>query len=79
MDLTKEQVEKILDLMDATSKSILDGKPMHHVDFEKHVYEIVPKYKGDYHFAENIVRTLNDTGQYTEVYRHMKKSGMNLR
>jgi tetrahydromethanopterin S-methyltransferase subunit B len=79
MDLTKEQVAKLFDLMDEASKSLLSGKPMHHVEFEKRVYEMVPKYNGDYHFAESIIRTLNDTGQYTDVYRYMKKSGMNLR
>ncbi len=79
MDLTKEQVEKIFDLMDEASTSVLNGKPMRHVDFEKRVYELVPKHSGDYHFAESIVKTLNDTGQYTDVYRHMKESGKNLR
>ncbi|SRR6266480_712179 len=79
MDLTKQQVDKVFDLMDEASKSILGGKPMRRADFEKRVYSIVPAHDGDYHFAESIVGTLNDTGQYTDVYRQMKKDGMNLR
>ena len=33
---------------------------------------------GNYHFAENIIRTLNDSNQYTAVYTHMRTIGMNL-
>ena len=32
----------------------------------------------NYHFAEDIVATLNDSNKYTAVYQHMKKDGMNL-
>ena len=77
-DLTEAQVKKILDLMDRVRES-LKSKPMHHAQFEQAVYEIVPSHKGDYHFAESIVTTLNDEHNYEDVYKHMKKSGMNLR
>jgi ABC-type phosphate transport system ATPase subunit len=76
--LTKEKIDKIHDLMDRVSDSIQKGKPMHHNVFENVVYEIVPSRKGDYHFAEEIVKTLNMEGRWEEVYKHMKKSGMNL-
>ena len=77
-DLTHEQMTKILDLMDRVRDS-LKSKPMHHAQFEQAVYEIVPSHKSDYHFAESIVMTLNDEHRYEDVYKHMKKSGMNLR
>ena len=79
MGVTDDQVEKIFALMEQVRKQILDHKtPMHHAEFEQRVYEIVPSHKGDYHFAESIVMCLNDTHQYTEVYDHMRTSGMNL-
>ena len=78
--LNKSQVNQIFDLMEEVSKAIFTGKkPMSHSEFEDRVYQIVPTLKEDYHFAESIVRSLNRKGQYTEVYHHMKKSGMNLK
>jgi hypothetical protein len=78
MNLTKGQVDRIFDLMDETRKSLSSPNPMHHGEFERRVYSIVPAHDRDYHFAEDIVRTLADTDQYTDVYDHMRKSGMNL-
>jgi hypothetical protein len=78
-NLTRPQVESILNLMDETERSLSTSQPMHHVEFERRVYEIVPSRAGDYHFAEDIVRTLNDSNQYTSVHNHMRTSGMNLR
>lgn len=78
--LTESQVKQILDLMDEVGNAILKKKtPMSHHEFEERVYRIAPAKRGDYHFAESIVRSLNKTGQYQEVYQHMKKSGMNLK
>jgi len=76
--LTKEQIERIYDLMDEVSKAIREGKTFHHSEFEDRIYQIVPQRKGDYHFAEEIVSTLNQEGRWQEVYQHMKKSGMNI-
>ncbi len=76
-DLSDVQVKKILDLMNKVRNTMKEGKPMHHAEFEKAIYEIVPSKNGDYHFAESIVMTLNDERRYTDVYKHMKKSGMN--
>lgn len=76
--LTKQQVTRILDLMDRARKSIKEDKPMNHSVFEQAVYEIVPSKRGDYHFAEEVVSTLNEEGRWKEVYAHMKKNGMNI-
>jgi len=78
MDVTKQQVGAIFNLMDEAHKSLSSKKPMEHHDFERRVYSIVPTHDGDYHFAEDIVRTLADSDQYTDVYDHMRKSGINL-
>ena len=51
---------------------------MSHHKFEESIYEVVPSRRGDYHFAEDIVSTLNYEGRWVEVYKHMKKDGMNI-
>lgn len=77
--LTKEQVGQILDLMDEVRTDLRKtGKSMNHSEFENRIYKIVPSRKGDYHFAEDIVSTLNDERRFTEVFDWMKKSGMNF-
>jgi hypothetical protein len=79
MNLTRDQIMDIYALMDQTDKSLSSGNPMHHAEFERRVHQIVPQREGDYHFAENIVRTLNTKGfKYKAVYKHLKESGMNL-
>ncbi len=77
-EITRDQKEKLYDLMNKAQDSIAKGNAIPHHDFEKRVYEIVPKEAGDYHFAEEIVASLNVSGQYRTVYDHMKKDGMNL-
>ena len=78
-NLTGAQVKAIFSLMDEAERSVSTRQRMHHAEFERRVYGIVPSRAGDYHFAEDIVRTLNDSNQYTSVYNHMRTSGMNLR
>lgn len=77
-NLTRTRVDAIFSLMDEVRDSMMKGKPMGHSEFEERVYQIVPAKKGDYHFAEAIVRTLYSSGQYVDVYRHMKTDGMNI-
>jgi DNA-directed RNA polymerase specialized sigma24 family protein len=79
MNLTKDQVRRIFNLMDEVERSLSTSQPMHHAEFERRVYGIVPSRTGDYHFAEDIVRTLNESNQYKSVYSHMRSRGMNLR
>lgn len=76
--ITREQKRQILDLMDETRAAIRANRPMDHHTFEQRVYEICPRYRGDYHFAEAIVSTLRQTHQWTDVYEFMKTNGMNL-
>jgi len=77
-DLRRSQVDDIFRLMDEVRLSLKMGTPISHHIFESRIYEIVPSRNGDYHFAESVVRTLNDSNQYTDVFEHMKKDGMNL-
>ena len=77
-DVTREQKKQLMDLMEDASISIREDKPMSHHEFENRVYSISPKHHGDYHFAEAIVSTLNDTHRWRDVYEYMKHHGMNL-
>ena len=74
-DLTKQQVEEIFKLMDEARTSIHKGKLMGCIQFEQRVMKIVPSQ--DYHFAESMVRTFDQSQQYEEVYKRMKEDGMN--
>lgn len=78
-DLTEEEEKGIYELMEETSKKIEEGKKVSHFEFENGVYKIIPKFKNHYHMAEAIVATLNKEGKWQEVYKYMKKDGMNLR
>jgi len=77
-DLTKQQIDAIFSLMDEVHQSLSSANPIGHAEFERRVYEIVPNREGDYHFAEQIVATLKESQQYEDVYRHMKRDGMNI-
>lgn len=77
--LSKSKVEQIHDLMNQVWHELQKHKvSMKHEEFEDQVYKIVPSKKGDYHFAESIVSTLNQEGKYKGVFKWMKKSGMNI-
>ena len=77
MRLTRHQKERIFALMDE-AKASLRATPMDHSEFERRVYEICPAQHGDYHFAESIVSSLNKSGRWPEVFKHMQANGMNL-
>lgn len=77
-NLTESQVDAIYDLLDQTQVAIKNGEALSHHKFESQIYEIVPARKGDYHFAESIVSTLNKEERYEEVYKYLQKNGMNI-
>ncbi|GEM_PF-4313064 len=77
-NLTGQEIDKIYDLMDEAEKKIREGKPMPHHEFERRVYVIIPRRRGDYHFAEGIVGTLHKEGRWEAVYVYYKDHGMNL-
>jgi len=79
IDATEKQVLAVFDLMDYTEKKIRAGKKIGHHTFETKIYKIFPKHHGDYHLAESIVGILGEQGRWVEVYKYMKKDGMNLR
>ena len=76
-EATRKQVEAVYDLMNKIDDDIRKGKDVHHGAFEREVYRIFPKYRGQYHFAEAIVGTLGKQRHWVAVYEYMKKNGMN--
>ena len=64
--------------MEEARERIRSATPLHHHELEERVYRIFPDRRGSYAFAEGIVYALAETGQYTEVYDHYRRQGMNL-
>lgn len=77
-NLTINQVDGIYNLMDDFRNYIRAGHKIKHPDFEEELYKIVASKKGDYHFAQDVVSSLNSEGRYTDLYKALKKSGMDI-
>ncbi|EOP46640.1 DUF1878 family protein [Bacillus cereus] len=69
--VTKEQLDRIFDLMDALSEEIREEKLITHSSYEQQIYEIVPAKRGNYHFAESISRILHEGRRWPEVFEHV--------
>jgi hypothetical protein len=77
--LVEREVEAIYDLMEEVKTALArTGRAMNHDEFEKQISMIVPSKRGDYAFAEGVISTLNGEHRYSEVYKWMKKDGMNI-
>lgn len=72
-DITKEQYNKIMDLMDEYRASIDENKKVTHGSFEDRVYEIVPQHGGNYHFVESLTRSFWENGRWEEVFDKLYK------
>lgn len=69
--VTKEQLDRIFDLMDSLSKEIREEKLITHSAYEQQIYEIVPAKRGNYHFAESISQILHEARRWPEVFEHV--------
>ncbi len=76
-DWTKEQVNKIFDLMDEVHKSLSTSKKIGAIEFERQVGSIVPG--SSYENAKSILLTFADQDKYMDVYEHLRKDGLNVR
>lgn len=76
--LSKEQYNDILNTMNTFNERIAKGIRISKAKFESEIYSIVPSRSGDFHFAEDIVGSLKDSGKYKAVHEELKKQGMNL-
>ncbi|MCM3110669.1 DUF1878 domain-containing protein [Lederbergia lenta] len=70
-EITREQSDRIYDLLDDFRNSIDNGEDVHHGSFEQRIYEIAPHTSGDYHFAESVAKINHERGSYEEVFEHL--------
>lgn len=76
--LSREQYNDVLGYMDALNERIAKGITISKAEFERTIYSIVPSRDGDFHFTEDIVGSLKESGKYEAVYDELKKQGMNI-
>ncbi len=65
-EITREQQNKLFDLLDKLSKKIRSGEELNSTDYERKVDQIVPG--AGYHFAESFVHLLHIEERWTEVF-----------
>lgn len=66
--ITRSQYSAIMDLMDEYRGKIEQGQHCSHGEFEKQIYEIVPKHYGDYHMCEELAKGFMEEGRWEEVF-----------
>lgn len=69
-DFSKEQYEKLMNLLDNYRNQIRDGikEGINNAKFEREVYNIIPEHDGDYHMCEIILYTMKEAGRWEEVF-----------
>lgn len=67
-EVTKEQLNSILDLFDSLRDQVDNGQKISSVSYETSIYRLVPHKEHNYHFAEDIAQTLHEAGRYEEVF-----------
>lgn len=78
-DATRNQVQRTYDLLDDYWRKVKSNtETRNHHELESEVYRIFPTKRGDYHFAESIVRANARAGRYRELYEYLRASGMNF-
>jgi len=70
-EITREQNDRIYDLLDEYRNRIENGEKISHNSFEQRIYEIAPHKKGDYHFAEDVAQVNHERGSYEEIFEHL--------
>lgn len=66
--ITKEQYNKIMDLMDNYRRKIENQEIVSHGTFEQQIYELIPHLKGNYHFAEYLTGAFKEENRWEEVF-----------
>lgn len=62
--VTSEQFEKILNLMDKYDDKLYHERKVNHREFEAELYQIVPQRTGNYHFCEDFIQVVKETGKW---------------
>ena len=66
--ISREQYNAIMDIFDSFRNKLDAGQAVHHYDFERRIYEIVPEKNGDYNFCELIAKLFAEQDQWDEVF-----------
>lgn len=67
-DITKEEYDIIMDLMDKYRELIDKGGKPSNFQLERDIYSAVSKIDGNYHFVENITRAFKEEHRWEEVF-----------
>ena len=66
--VTRKQNNAIKNLMNEYRSKIESGESVDHISFEKRIYEIVPQYNGNTHFAKSVARENYRLGRWKQVF-----------
>ncbi|MEI4770493.1 DUF1878 domain-containing protein [Psychrobacillus sp. FJAT-51614] len=66
--ITKEQYDKIMDLMDLYREKIGNKQKVSHETFEQQVYNIVTQHDGNYHLVEFLTMAFKEENRWGEVF-----------
>lgn len=67
-ELTRDQYRAIMDVMEEYRVIIENNQDYSHCEFERKLYDIVPKHDGDYHMCEELAKGFMDDGRWEEVF-----------
>jgi len=67
-EVTREQYHNILSLFDSLRERLNNNERISSVNYESEIYRIVPHREYNYHFAEDVAKTLHEQGRYEEVF-----------
>ena len=67
-DVTEDQYNKIMDLMDSMRKRLDNGQEISRSKYETEIKKIVLEPKYDYHFAESIAKAFMEERRWEEVF-----------
>lgn len=66
--ITKEQYDKVMDLMDVFREKIGNKQKVSHGTFEQQVFNIVTQHDGNYHFVEFLTKAFKEENRWEEVF-----------
>lgn len=66
-DISKEQYDKIMDLMDEIRSDLSNNNEVNNSIFENKIYKIIGK-DGDYHFCEAIAKAFMEDNRWEEIF-----------
>ena len=70
-EITQSQYTEIMNLMDDYRNRISNREDVSHGDFERCIYNIIPRQNGNYHFCEEIVLAFKELHRWEEVFENL--------